>query len=71
MKAIPSSSLSKGLLVALIGDMTREVGNVAQGLQIGLTVLLFQKRSPFFVGRIAKVPLNWSGTKHRTILDRL
>lgn len=71
MKAISSSSLMEGLLLALIGDMTWEVSNVAKGFQIGLAVLLFQKRGPFFVRRIAKLPVNRPRTKHGSILDGL
>jgi hypothetical protein len=61
----------KSLLVALIGDVTREVGDVAKGLQIGLAMLLLQKRGAFFVRRIAKLPLNGTRTKHGTVLDSL
>jgi len=71
MKAISSSSLVKSLLVALIGDVTREVGDVAKGLQIGLAVFLFQKRGSFFMRRIAKFPLDRTWTKHGTILHSL
>lgn len=71
MKAISSSSLMKGLLVTLIGDVARVFGNVAKGLQIGLAVLLFQKCGAFFVRRIAKLPLDRPRTKHSTVLDGL
>lgn len=71
MEAVPSSSLTEALLVALIWDVTRKVGNIAKGLQIRLAVLLFQKQGPFFVRGIAKLPLNWPGTKDSTVLARL
>jgi hypothetical protein len=51
--------------------VTREVGDVAKGLQIGLAMLLLQKRGAFFVRRIAKLPLNGTRTKHGTVLDSL
>lgn len=71
MEAIPSSLVVKGLFVTLIRNVAWKIRNVAEWLQIGFAMLLFQKLGPFFMRRIPKLPLNWSRAEHGTILGRL
>lgn len=61
----------EALLVALVGDVPRIIGNIAHGMQVELFMDLGQLRGPVLARRIANLAMGFAGAKDGGVFGHL